>query len=847
MPGSYIVSLDYGYPRRPWEVLRRGPQTGRSSAHETRLAPSALSRLAVEPKAPAAIGNKSQGVIMLQRLRLPVPASWVCTWEAHLAFRRGDPHLAQALRAELGAIIRPGQRYAVRSSASAEDDPLHSFAGQFRSLLNVAGVDGVWQAIQDVWASASGATATAYLARQAPTAGDLKMAVLIQEMVPQQVSGVAFSRNPITGLDEVVVEAVAGSGEALVQEGIIPERWVEKWGQWIAQPEQPALPRAVIEEVVAQTRRIAKAWGRPVDLEWVYDGATVYWVQARAITAQMSLPIYSDKIAREVLPGQIKPLVWSVNVPLVNSAWVRLFTELIGPNRIEPASLARAFHYRAYFNMGVIGQIFEALGMPHDSLELLMGIDVPGAAKPSFRPTASAFRHTPRILRFAADKWRFAGQVEAFLPPAQARFRALQSANLHLPGERELLAAIDQLYALTEETAYFNIVTPLLMGLYNRLLAAQLAKSGVDAAQVDVTQGLDALRELDPALHLEQLRKQFRALSEEETAALAGASAGRGAVEIARRWAGEPDSTASPALRAFRRELALFLQRFGHLSDSGNDFSSVPWRENPDLLLQMIASSTPASRSGEFAGNAAADQGSVSRQRSLAELSLPAARRPLIALLYRRARSFRLYREQVSSLYTFGYGLFRDYFLALGSRLAGRSVIAAPEDVFYLYLDEVRSAVAGAPASYAGLVAQRRQEMDASRAMVLPGIIYGDQAPPVASFDASALAGTPTSRGYYQGPARVIRGLHEFDKLQPGDVLIIPFSDVGWTPLFARAGAVIAESGGVLSHSSIIAREYGIPAVVSVPGACRLQDGTPVTVDGYRGRIVVHARSSLDQ
>ena len=129
--------------------------------------------------------------------------------------------------------------------------------------------------------------------------------------------------------------------------------------------------------------------------------------------------------------------------------------------------------------------------------------------------------------------------------------------------------------------------------------------------------------------------------------------------------------------------------------------------------------------------------------------------------------------------------------------------------------------------------------MDACRDVVLPGIIYGNQPPPIDFPMDTTLAGTPTSCGYYQGPVRVIGGLHEFDKLQAGDVLVIPFSDVGWTPLFAKAGAVIAESGGILSHSSIIAREYNIPAVVSVPGACRLQDGTVVTVDGYSGRIGV--------
>jgi len=792
-----------------------------------------------------AIGNKAAGLATLMRLGLPVPRTYVCTWDAFERARSGDPGVAGALHSELCAIVRPDQRYAVRSSADIEDDPRHSFAGQFKTVLDVTGVDGVWQAIQEVWQSAGGTAAATYLARQDARVGGPRMAVVIQEMAAPQVSGVAFSRNPITGLDEVVVEAVAGSGEALVQKGVTPERWVNKWGDWIAQAEQSLFPQAVMDEIAAQTRRIARALGQAVDLEWVYDGATVYWVQVRAITSQLSIDIYSDKIAREVLPGQIKPLVWSVNVPLVNGAWVRLFSELIGPNDIDPTRLARAFHYRAYFNMGVIGQIFEMLGMPRDSLELLMGIDAGGDQRPTFKPTARTYRHTPRMLRFAADKWRFARQVEVYLPLAQQRYRALRRDSLDQLSEQELLAEIDRLYQLTEQTAYFNIVTPLLMGLYNRLLAAQLARSGIDAAQIDMAQDRDVLHKIDPTLDLEQLRQKYRLLSAAEVEALVLAETSapdnhRSGQPMAPPLAGGIAGEPSPAAQAFRRALADFVERFGHFSDSGNDFSSVPWRENPELLLRMIASEERAAVGSSLAGPHPGVDGSPTvRKLAFDSLDLPAQRRPLLNLLYRRARSFRLYRDQVSSLYTLGYGLFRDYFLALGAHLARRGVIAARDDIFYLYRDEVREIVAGGQRDCATLVTVRRQEMDACRDVALPAIIYGNRPPPVAPASALSLAGTPTSRGYYQGPARVIRSLSEFDKLQPGDVLVIPFSDVGWTPLFAKAGAVIAESGGILSHSSIIAREYAIPAVVSVPGACRLRDGTIVTVDGYSGSIVV--------
>jgi pyruvate,water dikinase len=228
------------------------------------------------------------------------------------------------------------------------------------------------------------------------------------------------------------------------------------------------------------------------------------------------------------------------------------------------------------------------------------------------------------------------------------------------------------------------------------------------------------------------------------------------------------------------------------------------------------------------------------------DLELSPIRRLMLGPVYRKARRFRLYRERISSLYTFGYGVFRPYFLALGEHFVRRGVLSCREDIFYLYFDEVRAIVDKNQTGneHADKIALRKCEMEAFRDIVVPETIYGDQAPPVDMRKSDKLTGIPTSRGYHTGPAKVVKGIQGFDKVQEGDVLVIPYSDVGWTPLFTKAGGVIAESGGILSHSSIVAREYGIPAVVSVSGACQLEDHTRVTVDGYKGEVIIHERPS---
>ena len=249
------------------------------------------------------------------------------------------------------------------------------------------------------------------------------MAVIIQEMVEAKISGVAFSRNPITGLDEVVVEAVQGSGESLVQDGVSPQRWINKWGTWLDAPDdkiyQDDIPLDLIDQVVRQTKAIASSFRRPVDLEWVFDGQDVNWVQMREITS-LDIPIYSNRMSKEVFPGIIKPLVWSINVPVVNGAWMALFTEIIGPNDIQPESMTGRFFCQAYFNISALGQIFTQLGLSEDTLELLLGIEVRGPERPTFKPTSKTYRLLPRIIRFVVDKAFFEHKIDK-IPCCHAR------------------------------------------------------------------------------------------------------------------------------------------------------------------------------------------------------------------------------------------------------------------------------------------------------------------------------------------------------------------------------------------------------------------------------------------
>lgn len=763
------------------------------------------------------VGSKAENLRFLARHGYPTPRTYVCTWEAHERYRQGDDRLDGALRLELSSKIDLDAHYAVRSSANLEDAPGHSFAGQFKTLLDVEGLDGIMAAIRAVWASARAAESGGYLQRVGIRLEDLKMGVLIQEMVTPVISGVSFSKNPVTGGDEVIVEAVEGRGDALVQAGVTPLRWTYRWETWTQRPEVHDADFAVVQDVVAQTRAIERDFGKPIDLEWVFDGQQLYWVQLREMKALTGVNIYSNRAAREVLPGIILPLVWSVNVPIVNGAWIRLITEIVGSTDLEPFDLAKQFYYRAYFNMGAMGSAFERLGLPGDFMQRLRYSSDTTARRRAFKPGWRTLSFLPRFISFVWDKVRFSRKIPGFLARARDELERLEAVPLADLTEAELLRQVAALRELNGESAYYSLVVIALQRIHTARLRRGLKRAGIDLEHRDLTAGLEALHDFDPTYHLRNLARMYNDLDADLQARVRGSSFDR--------FSRIERADAVP----LQKGIARFLDRFGHLSDNSNDFSSIPWREDPDTILRLVTDYPTAERSSTF---------------DLDGLDLSRLQRARLAGPLRQARSYRLHREAIGYLFARGFGLFRRHFLALGARLAERGLIDDQADIFYLYLDEVQEAVIGegAAESLKESIETRKREIQRVRDIDLPEIIHGDDPPPIGrSVEGSTtLEGTPTSRGYYSGPVRIVRGIKDFYNLQAGDVLVVPYSDVGLTPLFARAGAVIAESGGMLSHSSIVAREYGIPAVVSVRDACRiLRDGQIAAVDGYTGTVSV--------
>lgn len=753
-------------------------------------------------------GNKARSLLFLQKKKFRIPETYIIPSGIFARYQNHRELFISNLRKEIENL--PDRQYAVRSSTKSEDSEDFTYAGQFRTVVNVYGTENLIMAIIDVWNSSLCAQDNEYrrrIKKEKPG-----FAVLIQEMIISKLAGVSFSKNPVTNQEEIIIEAVEGPGEDLVQKGITPFRWRYKKGKFLdGDPDYPLI--SVIRKVASDTYRIRNLFHKHVDIEWVYDGKNLFYLQFRPVTGVREMNIYSNKMAKEMLPGQIKPLVWSVNIPMVNGTWIRLLSEITGHIDVGPEDLAKQFYFRTYFNIASLGKIFREFGLSTDILEeLMMGKE---ESKPSFRPGIGTLRHSLRIIRFIRQKLTFGRYFVREYNRLKVFYEDFNEKLNNEFSPENYKQFFNRLSMEGRSLTYLNIVIPLLMQIYNKRLKSRLKKISFDYDQINFNHDFPELSDLSPVSHIRKIKEIILSLPEETRSECKSfdrlkMSAGAGTVID---------------------ELTQFLKKFGHLSESGTDFSVPKWNENPDHILNMILKSEPFHSNNEllsFSELKSAGKKSVKRLKGI----------------YMKAGRFKVYREQISSLFIFGHGLFRTLFLKLAPEFVQMGIIKFPEDIFFLYLDEINQIAEGIDEgnifSYYDIIESRKDEMAATKDFKLPSVIYGDHPPLIETGRIKNMTGTGTSPGLCKGKTRIVTGMADFEDVVLGDVIVIPFSDVSWTPILSIAGAIVSETGGLLSHCSIIAREMGIPALVSVENACTLDNGLNVTVDGSNGILTIH-------
>ncbi|KAF4515892.1 hypothetical protein B566_EDAN000128 [Ephemera danica] len=772
------------------------------------------------------------------------------------------------LKRHLQALQRPTEQlWAVRSSATNEDDTCASFAGLYRTELGIAG-DQLAAAVQTVWASLWDERVVSYYERVGWRERPPEMAVVIQPVLTACAAGVLYTIHPVTGrADQIVVNVVPGLAVGLVDGRMTSDQFTLQWDASashahvqerviakkdrtmrlgaagvcdtelaLSERERPSLTDDELQALVQVGKRVETALHGPVDIEWAIDREGIWLLQARPVTAapaQASSPLVACEWSRtnfkETMPEVPSPLGMSFLEQFMD-----LF--LMGPYRRlgcqvpRGMSSVRMYRGRPYLNVSLMHALIEQLHGNTSTLAEHMGghtVSRPLPVKP-LSPWA--------LLR--------AGGLVAWWIRQAARQSERWFADMKRMGLENHRAAVQ---ALTLVQVCERIQT-----LNEEFLRREIT-FGIAGG---VTQCLQALGFLLPRWLGEDWRGLLNAALQGQANAISAQQIIRLAklVEVARRdesvrslfesaeWDGR---AAGQRLRGtrFHDLFDQYVLDYGHRGLGESDLMSPRFADQPEIVLDVLRHQINAP-TAQTPADIAARQRKV-REQGCADIRARCGwlRWVVFSWWYRRLCRFYALRESNRHHLMYYAGAMRWLVLRAGDVLAERGLLDQAEDIFFIRVEEQPLIFSLEARDWRALVQLRRQTRARDIETVAPDqLIDGaEEASLERSPDAAGWRGVPISAGSVTGPARMIRTLEDWKNVVPGDILVAPVIDPGMAPLFGIAAGLIVEMGGTLSHGAIIAREYGLPTVANMPGIMtHLHDGENVEIDAAAG--LVHRR-----
>ncbi len=767
--------------------------------------PAVLWLDAIEDRDRARVGAKAFTLARLRRRGFPVPDGFVLPAEAPLS-------AAEDAYARLGGAV------AVRSSSTAEDTEEASFAGQYRTVLNVAGGAALVAAARVCRDSA--AAADGYARAMGTAAG--RMAVLVQRMVEPRAAGVVFTKDPRDS-SALVVEARAGLGEAVVSGATTPDRYVldRRTGLVREGPARGSLDELGLRVVVDLARRLETALGAPQDVEWALTTEGPVLLQARPITVEAGerpdprFRRLTRSNVGEVLPDPVTPLTWSTVGAFLEQGFrgVAAAAGLLPENAAPFLVLHRR---RLYLNLTLCVEVATRLPgiTAADAERLFLGGGAAG------EPPPVRLSALPGFARVALRLVALARHLPARVHAAEEAVGALPTpAAIHRAGPDELAGYLDAFAERGRELAVTHVASSGSCGFRLAVLGGLLGRLAPGDPQGRLSRLVTGLPDVDstaPTFALEALAEEVDGRADW------------------RDWLGRSVAAAAaldqapPALRARLRE---FLDRYGHRAVSEGELAAPAWEDDPRPLTAALLALVDGERTAAWSRRARAEVRGADEEALLARLG--PVHGALLRWAIRGAREAVRGREHTKSLTVALVHHGRRLARAAARHLVAAGRLDREDDVFFLELPELRRALAGQPPARARLERRRRrQESEGSLPAPREVDLRSDAAAPEA-----ATGGLGVSAGVAVGPARVILP-GEALRLEPGEILVTPALDAALGPLLATAGAAVAEIGGMLSHGAVVARELGVPCVVDLTDATRrFRTGQRLLVDGGAGTV----------
>ncbi len=760
------------------------------------------------------------------------------------------------------ALAQLGEQaaYAVRSSATAEDLPTASFAGQQDTYLNVVGPAAILQHISRCWASLFTERAVTYRQRNGIDHRTVHMAVVVQQMVFPQAAGILFTADPVTSNRKVAtVEAGFGLGEALVSGLVNPDVYKVRDGEIVSKAvgakqlaihaspaggtreqainperqEQPALTDAQVVRLAELGRRIEAHFGHPQDIEWCLVDEGFQIVQSRPITTLFPIPetgdrenhVYISVGHQQMMTDPMKPLglsFWQMTTPApMAQAGGRLFVD-VTQRLASPASRAGLLE-AAGRSDPLIGDALQTILERDGFIRPLSDEGPPG---PLFGGASAPIETDPAIVT------ELIGRSEASIAASERDIATLSGEAL-LDFIRTDMQELKRILFDSQSHQVFMSAMEAAWWLNERLEAWLGEKNAADTLTQSVPHnvtsemGLALLDVADVIRPHPDVVAYLQHIEDDgfldELPKLAGGREARDAIEA---W----------------------LDKYGMRCVGEIDITRPRWSERPSTLVPMILGNIrnfePGAAERRFEqGRQEArkkEQQLLERLRALPD-GEPKAEET--KRMIDRVRTFIGYREYPKYGMVSRYFVYKRALLTEAERLVQADVLREKEDIFYLTFQELHDVVRTNRVDDQ-LIRQRKDAFRSYQALTPPRVLTSDGEAIAGTYrrddvPAGALIGLPVSAGTVEGRARVILDIAEAD-LEAGDILVTAHTDPSWTPLFVAISGLVTEVGGLMTHGAVIAREYGLPAVVGVVGATRLiPDGQRIRVHGTDGYVEI--------
>ena len=743
--------------------------------------------------------------------------------------------LASAITSSL-ARLGDQAAYAIRSSATAEDLPTASFAGQQDSYLNVVGPAPILQHVSHCWASLFTERAVTYRLRNGVDQRQVRMAVVVQRMVFPQASGILFTADPITGNRKVAsVEATVGLGEALVS-GLVNADVYKVRNGHVSVERQPqhALTDAQVLRLVELGRRIVAHFATPQDIEWCLADDDFQIVQSRPITTLFPIPAASDGENhvyisvghQQMMTDAVKPLGISLRqltgATTFHEAGGRWFVDV---TRVLASSASRA---------GLLDLIGKSDPLISDALESIIdrGDFIP-ALPPNEAPSASPRSVATAPTTIETDP----AVVTALIERSEASIAALKR-DIRAKTGSELLDFIRSDFQEMKRILFDPRSHQVIMAgmesywwLNDNLQAWLGEKSAADILTQSVPNNVTsemglALLDVADAIrpHPEVVAFLRQVDDDEFVNELPKLAGGRESRDAIRGW----------------------LDKYGMRGVGEVDITRPRWSESPSTLVPMILGNIRNFAPGEARrrfdqGREEALQKEADVLKRLRTMPNGDPKADEVKRMIDRVRTFVGYREYPKYGMVNRYFIYKQALMEEAERLVRANVLRDKEDIFYLTFEELHDVVRTHRVDE-DLIRQRKDAFRSYQALTPPRVLTSDGEAVAGSyrrkdFPPGALVGMPVSAGVIEGRARVILNLADAE-LEAGDILVTAFTDPSWTPLFVAIKGLVTEVGGLMTHGAVIAREYGLPAIVGVENASRLiRDGQRIRVNGTDGYV----------